>query len=179
MNLLRRNSVLAIAVLTCFTCAVLLAQDREPAMAEPLRAVDMVVGELYELVSFEANASPDWGKVKALFLDEAVVVLRSSRDKLSVFSVDGFVEDFVRFAGRAGVKEKGFTERIIRMKSTVYGDIAHIWVLYEASVTGSARPPQQGVDSFQLVRRGGRWRIVSITNEIVSEERPVPPELRE
>ena len=35
------------------------------------------------------------------------------------------------------------------------GDIAHVWVLYEAEIPGWGRPAQPGVDSFQLVRRDG------------------------
>lgn len=65
------------------------------------------------------------------------------------------------------------------MKPTVFGDIAHVWVLYEAVIPGSGRPPQQGVDSFELIRRDGRWWIATITNEIPTPERPIPSELRE
>lgn len=178
MNALRRSLVLPSVVLTSLMCAVLLAQDRDSGAKNPLRTAHRVVSELYRLVTFKAGTSPDWDKVKSLFLEQAVVVLRTGRDKLSVFSVEGFVEDFVRFTERADVKEKGFTERIVRTKSTVYGDIAHILVLYEASIPGSARPPQRGVDSFQLIQKNGRWWIVSITNELVTADRPVPPGLR-
>lgn len=179
MNLLRRNSALPFAVLALLACAVLLAQDHDARKDTSEKTADGVVAGLYKLVSFEAGTSPDWDKVRSLFLEQAVVVLRTARDRTTVFSVDGFVDDFVRFAGRPDVKEKGFTERIIRTKSTVYGDIGHILVLYEAQITGSPRPPQRGVDSFQLVRRDGRWWIVSITNEIVTADRPLPPEIQQ
>ncbi len=178
MSALRGKLVLPSVVLASFVCAVLLAQERDAGAKDPLRTADGVVGELYKLVTFEAGALPDWDKVKSLFLDQAVVVLRTARDKTTVFSVDGFVEDFVRFSERADVEKKGFSERIVHKKSMVYGDIAHILVLYEAHITGSPRAPQQGVDSFQLIRKDGRWWVVSITNEIVTADRPVPPELK-
>jgi hypothetical protein len=178
MNALRRKLVLPGVVLASLVCAVLLAQERGADAEDPLQTADGVVGELYKLVTFEAGASPDWGKVKSLFLEQAVVVLRTARDKTTVFSVAGFVADFVRFAERPAVKENGFSERIVRSRSTIYGDIAHVLVLYEAHITGSPRAPQQGVDSFQLVHKDGRWWIVSITNEIVTADRPLPPELK-
>jgi hypothetical protein len=178
MNALRRKLLLPPLVLAALACTALLAQERHAGAKDPLRTADGVVGELYKLVTFEAGASPDWDKVKSLFLKQAVVVLRTARDKTTVFSVEGFVEDFVRFAERRAVKEKGFSERIVHTSSTVYGDIAHVLVLYEAHTTGSPRPPQQGVDSFQLIQKDGRWWIVSITNEIVTADRPVPPELK-
>jgi hypothetical protein len=137
-----------------------------------------LVTELYELVTFEAGREPDWNQVRGLFIPEAVIVLRTSREQTSIFSVDEFVDDFVTFIERANARETGFSERIIRMRSTVFGDMAHVLVLYEASIPGSPRPPQQGVDSFLLTRKDDRWRIVAVTNEIPAPDRPLPPELR-
>jgi len=64
------------------------------------------------------------------------------------------------------------------MKAWEYGDMAHVLVLYEAQITGFMAP-QQGIDSWILVRRDGRWFIAGATNEIVTAARPVPPELGE
>jgi hypothetical protein len=65
------------------------------------------------------------------------------------------------------------------MKVWEYGDTAHVLVLYEARITGFTMPPQQGIDSWLLVRQGGLWLIAAVTNEIVTPDRPVPPELRD
>lgn len=136
-----------------------------------------VVGRLYELVTFEAGRTPDWAEVRSLFLDQAVIVLRTSRDASTVFSVDGFVADFQAFIERRNVKETGFAETVVTMRSLVFGDIAHVLVLYEASIPGSERGPQQGVDSFQLIRGEGGWQVASVVNEIPTPARPVPREL--
>jgi len=153
----------------------------------PARPVGEVVAGLYDLVSSTPGQLPDWDKVRALFLKEAVIVLRTSRTALTAFTLDGFVKDFVDFyerpfkRGEASVvpKDSGFTEKVVRMKTWEFGDMAHALVLYEARITGFAMPPQQGVDSWLLVRRDGRWLIAAATNEIVTEARPVPAELRD
>ncbi|MGW8268088.1 MAG: hypothetical protein ACWGSQ_17100 [Longimicrobiales bacterium] len=142
-------------------------------------SAEAVVWELYDLVTFPAGAPPDWERGRALFLPEGVVVLRSSRTATTVFSVEGWVQDFISFIERANVSATGFVERIVRTHSVEFGDIAHVWVLYEAEIPGAGRPPQQGVDSFQLVRRDGTWLIASILNEIPTPDRPVPEVLRE
>lgn len=146
---------------------------------EPFDSAESVVDELYRLVTFDAGRTPDWDRVRALFLDQAVIVLRTGRTETKIFSVEGFVEDFVSFIERARVEETGFVERIIRTKAMVFGDIAHILVLYEAEIPGSGRGPQQGVDSFQLIRKNERWWIASVVNEIPTSDRPVPAELGE
>jgi len=138
-----------------------------------------VVYELYDMVTFPAGTTPDWDDFRGLFLPGAVVVLRSSRTASSVFDLEGFIGDWLRFIEGSNIEETGFTERIIRTHETVFGDIAHVWVLYEAEIPGWGRPPQQGVDSFQLVRRPDGWRIASITNEIPTPERPIPDLLGE
>lgn len=141
-------------------------------------AAEVVIRDLYDVVTFPADTVPDWDRLRSLFLPEAVVVLRSSREAMSVFSLEGFVQDWLRFIEGSNVRETGFTERIIRTHTTVFGDIAHAWVLYEAEIPGWGRPPQPGVDSFQLVRRDGSWKIASILNEIPTPDRPVPEVLR-
>ncbi|HSM18478.1 MAG TPA: hypothetical protein VK845_15930 [Gemmatimonadales bacterium] len=155
------------------------AHAQTPSEDDALQTAEGVVNQLYELVTIEAGHSPDWDQVRSLFLDQAVIVLRTSRTATTVFSVDGFVNDFVSFIERANVQETGFTERVLRTKPTVFGDMAHVWVLYAASIPGSPRPPQQGVDSFSLIKQDGRWWIAAVTNEIPTATRPVPPPLQE
>ena len=151
---------------------------QEPAPSTATASAEDVVRELYDLVTFPAGTSPDWDRARALFLPEAVVVLRTSRTETNVFSVEGWIQDFVTFIEGANVKATGFAERIVGTHAVEFGDIAHVWVLYEAEIPGSGRPPQQGVDSFQLARRGGAWLIASILNEIPTPDRPVPEVLR-
>lgn len=138
-----------------------------------------VIQDLYDLVTFDAGTTPDWDQARSMFIEDAVIVLRTGREETTVFSVEGWIDDFVTFIERANVEETGFSETIVRMKSVVFGDIAHIWVLYEADIPGDERDPRQGVDSFQLIQKDGRWLIASITNEIPTAERPVPKVLEE
>ena len=146
-------------------------EDIPPSQAGSAEAV---VEALYDLVTFPAGTTPDWDKARGLFLPEAVVVLRSSRTETTVFSVEGWVQDFVTFIERANVAATGFVERIVRTHVVEFGDVAQIWVLYEAEIPGRGRPAQQGVDSFSLVRREGGWLIASILNEIPTPDRPIP-----
>ncbi len=138
-----------------------------------------VVAELYDIVTFKADDLPDWQRAKSLFIAEAVIVLRTGKEETTVFSVDDWVQDFIDFIEKAKIADVGFTEKIIRTKSMVMGDMAQILVLYESSVPGSARGPRPGVDHFSLVKKDGQWKIIAITNEIPNANRPIPAELQE
>jgi hypothetical protein len=168
---------------SCVVLAVLAgtipAQTPAAPESRPSDTAEALVRSLYAEISFEAGAAlPDWKKVRGMFLEEAVIVLRTSRSASTVFSVDGFVGDFVKFIERAEAKKTGFTERILNLKSTEFRDIAQVWVVYEAHIPGSPRPPQRGLDSFNLVRREGGWQIASVVNEIPDRDNPIPEELR-
>ncbi len=157
------------------------AQNTAAATAGP----GEVVAALYGLVSAEPGKLPDWAKVRACFAKEAVVVLRTSPTATALFSLDGFIQDFVDFyekpfrRGERTIypKQAGFTEKVIRMKTFEFWDMAQVLVLYEAHITGDPARPQRGIDNWLLSRRDGRWVIVAITNDLITKDHPVPPEL--
>jgi hypothetical protein len=95
----------------------------------------------------------------------------------AVLNVEGWIDDFVSFIEARDVMETGFSETIVKMKTTQMGDIAQALVLYESYLPGN--PRRQGVDSFQLIRKDGRWWIMSIANELPRWGHRVPDELLE
>lgn len=48
---------------------------------------------------------------------------------------------------------------------------------FDSHITGSERPPREGIDSFELIRTGGTWKIVSIVNERPTAGNPIPTDL--
>jgi hypothetical protein len=143
----------------------------------PAATAESTVRQLYELIGAGPGEVPDWEPVRALFLPESVIVLRSSREALRILSRDGFIQDFDDFYGTPQVQESGFEEEILELKSTEFGDMAQVWVLYEARIPGVGG--NRGLDNFSLIRRGGTWRVAAITNEVVLPSAPMPEELFE
>ncbi|MCI0451432.1 MAG: DUF1697 domain-containing protein [Candidatus Latescibacteria bacterium] len=145
----------------------------------PFLSAEGVVRELYRLVTVEKGQETDWEAARALFLPEAVIVLRVSKEATQVFDVQGWIDDFIAWNEKARVKERGFSEKIIVLKPRVFRDIANVFVLYEASLSDSSKPPSRGVDSIELVKKDGRWWIAAITNDLPNAEHPIPAELQE
>lgn len=165
--------VAVLVVLAGFWCATP-AGAQAPAAA----GAEEVVKTLYQRVSFDAGRSVDWEQVKALFIPEAVIVLRTSRTAMTVFDRDGFVRDFVRFIDEAKLQDRAFEEQILAIRTQELGDVARATVHYAARIPSDGRPAQQGIDVFLLMKRDGAWRIVSIVNEIVRQGVTIPDELR-
>ncbi len=137
-----------------------------------------LIRDIYVSVSAKNSESVNWQKVRSMFIDEAVVVLRTSRDKSTQFSADGFIQDFKDFYQNPEVKANGFAEKILRMKTMVYKEIAFIATVYSAEIIGSQRPPTYGIDLWMLAKKDGLWKIASIVNEVIpaGEELPDEPE---
>jgi len=137
-----------------------------------------LIRDIYVAVSAKNSESVDWQKVRSMFIDEAVVILRTSRDKSTQFTVGGFIQDFKDFYQYPEVKTNGFGEKILRLKSMVYKDIAYIATVYSAEITGGQRPPTRGVDLWLLAKKDGLWKITSVVNEVIpaGEELPDEPE---
>lgn len=136
------------------------AQPEAPDFSDPSA---LVVG-LYTEISRTAERAPDWDVVRRHFHPAAVIVLRASRDETRLMSVDEFIQDFVAFYDRIG-PDVEFTETVVSVVPMEYGNVAHVYLVYEAAVGGSDRPPQRGLDSWHLMFRDDRWWIVSVVNE--------------
>jgi hypothetical protein len=139
---------------------------------------DAVVDKLYDLVTFEPGADPDWETVKTLFISDAVIVLRASMTAMTTHSKEEFVELFISDIKKHKLDESGFSEKILNRKTTIVGDVAYSVLLYEISIPNSGMPPQKGIDCFHLMKSGGKWKIVSIINEIPRPGVPIPDELK-
>ena len=133
-----------------------------------------LIRDIYVAVSAKNSESVNWQKVRSMFIDEAVVILRTSRDKSTQFTADGFIQDFKDFYQLPEVKANGFGEKILSMKAMVYNDIAFIATVYSAAITGGTRPPSRGVDLWLLARKDGLWKITSVINEVIPSGQELP-----
>lgn len=134
---------------------------------------------LYAAVTFDPGKPPDWGYVRRFFLPEAVIGVRKTRTTMEVMNVDAFVNWFEDDVKKFKMDERGFEESVQKLKLTVFGDIAQCFVVYKARFkTPADSPGQVGLDSFALMKKDERWWIVSIINDIVTPERPLPEDLR-
>jgi hypothetical protein len=167
---------ICVLLLAMIGAAQAVAGESNPAsglFGEP----EAMVASVYDAVSSPSGSAPDWGVVRSYFDPDAVVVLRASREESKKFDVDGFIQDFVDFYGRIEDQNRGFGETVVSSKCLEYGNIAHCYVVYEASIQGSERPPQRGLDSWHLMKRDGRWWVVSVVNDSEPGAGPIPDEV--
>jgi hypothetical protein len=135
---------------------------------------EQFVRQLYKLVTFEAGQTPDWDKVRSMFIENAVIVLRTSRTSHTIMNRDEFIQDFKDFIKNSKVIETGFSETVVNVQMNIFEDIAQCFVVYDAHITGSSRAPLRGLDSFELLHTKEGWKIISVLNELPKFGNPMP-----
>ncbi|NIP77825.1 MAG: hypothetical protein GWM90_00925 [Gemmatimonadetes bacterium] len=134
---------------------------------------------LYDVLSGPAEDARerDWDRLRALVLPGARFLIarwpgedgRPIQD-LREWDVEGFIRDAKLF-----YSHEGFWEREIWGRTERFGNVAHRFSSYESRVgSEDSEPVGRGVNSFQLVRFGGRWWIASIVWDVEGPDQPIP-----
>ena len=143
-----RKSIVISCILGCLLLPLQITAQPEtnPAEENP----EIMVRQIYREVSSDGEIMPDWDRVRSFFVEEALIVLRTSREGSTQFTLEEFIQDFNSFYQNPVLENSGFREEVLHVKSHVYHDIAFIGVVYEAKILNSERPPQKGTDFWLL-----------------------------
>ncbi len=174
---------IAVSVMMALFAAVVPAQTsrrREPIVPADAVSVDAAVAALYASVSHPAGGSPDFDRMRGVFLYVGMLVppVRPGQE-IAVSDVDSWSEKFQKAA--AARKEKGeagqgFFEREIARRTDCFGNVCQIFSTYESRHTESdAKPFERGINSIQLVRDGKRWWIASVAWDAERTDNQIPP----
>lgn len=171
--MVKTSGIFAVCIL-CYTLTFGQGVSNENPIEEYQHNPEDLITELYKTVSVVGHNNANWDKVKSMFVDEAVVILRSSPTGTKQLTLEGYIKDFQDFYNYPAVKAKGFEEKILKMKTMVFKDMAFITTVYTAHIPGSPNKPQQGIDFWLLRKKENLWKIVAITNEIIPPGTSLP-----
>jgi hypothetical protein len=152
---------------------------REAPPPSDAASVESIVAALYASVSHAPDVSPDFERLRGIFLYVGMFVppIKAGED-FKVMDVDQFSDRYQK--GVAARKEKsqpavGFFEREIARRTDCFGNVCQIFSTYETRHTLSDEKPfDRGINSIQLVRDGKRWWIASVAWDVEKPEAPIP-----
>lgn len=161
---------------TAYILAVLLPLNFSAQLNAQVKGEDpeSMIKQIYVAVSSEEGHEVDWEKVRSFFVEEAIIVLQTSREASTRFTLEEFIQDFKDFYESPAAKESGFKEEVLKLKSQVYAEMAFIAVVYEAKILSSDRPPQKGIDFWLLQKNEDSWKVVAVTNQIIPPGQEIP-----
>jgi hypothetical protein len=155
----------------------LTAQAPEPAAATPAQAVCPPTTTLDELIkatdeAVSGPANKDRTCFRQLFLPDArlipIAIAADGTAKPHVLNVDGWI-DAVAKRGSAV-----FYERQVKVKTEVYGHLAHLWSTYETRATPDGKAEVRGINSMQAIFDGKRWQLIEIVWQAETPTEKVP-----
>ena len=135
-------------ILILLTATICISTFAKAQSAED--SVKAVVNQLFAAMK-GANAS----MLKETFADSAVLQTIRRKQDGTFFVQDEKVNDFAESIGKA--KKDSLDEQIVFETIKIDGPLASVWAPYKFYYAGKFS--HCGVDSFQLVRINGRWKI--------------------
>lgn len=162
-----------------------LALSAAPAHAQtapPNQTIEGVMTELYAAVTRAPGQPFPWSRLRSVMLPGAIMLPqpRQRQGRSEIMNVDQFIEWI-----DAGWKpiigtptDQGFYERQTNLVVDQYGDIAQAFTTYEKGPYEPRRVQARGINTVQLVRRDGRWFILSITWDEEGTAGPLPAKYR-
>jgi len=131
---------------------------------------------LYELISGPADLERSWTEIASLYLPGARLRMEIVNAEGLTRSADWSVDEFAKDAA-AHYQREGFWEKEIARRVDQFGNIAHIFSVYETSVSDKESPPvARGINSVQMLKRDDQWKIAGIVFQIEQPDLPIPAE---
>lgn len=147
---------------------------RPAARPEDVSSPDAIMKAVYDVISGPAGQKRDWDRMRSLFVPNARLMPAAPRPGGGTGVVVWSVDDYIATAG-PGLERNGFFEREIKRVSESYGPVMHLFSTYESRrLATDEKPFARGINSFQLLKDGDRWWVVSIFWQQETPALPIP-----
>lgn len=154
-----------LVLLLTLTC---LAPVAKPADTD---SVDTLIRAVYDVISGPAGTR-DWARFRSLFAEGArLIPIRVTAEGSSANAMTP--DDYAQRVG-ASFEKNAFYESEAARRVEAYGNIAHVFSTYESRRAPGEKPFARGINSFQLVKIGNAWKVMTILWDAERPETPLP-----
>ncbi len=165
-----KKTLFVILMALCGSTA-LLAQD----YSQDVATIESTMQAILDVISGPAGKKIDTTRFRNLFRGNVQFLIRTKTKEGQMVVRESSVEDYVaNIVPR--LEKMDFFETIGGTTINCYGDIAHVFMVYETRSTATGEPFDMGINSFQLIYDQNRWWIVSLMWQAASTGVPIPAE---
>lgn len=135
---------------------------------EPLdqRELNELMSAFYRVISFEEGGAPDWERMSGLFSKHARItrVTPEATDYMDLAAFRNMAEELLELGAFTC-----FYESELARQTDHVGEVIHIASAYETRASPTAVDHlERGVNSLQLIREDGRWKILSLCWDVAA-----------
>ena len=156
---------------TAIAVLALLVARQPGARAADGDSVESAVRAVYASISGPAGPR-DWARFRSLFATGARLIsmrVNAGSTTPNVMTV----EDYITRAG-VNFEKNPFYESEAARRVEEFGGIAHVFSTYESRRSPTDKPFARGINSFQLVKDGGVWKVMTILWDAEREGNHIP-----
>jgi hypothetical protein len=124
------------------------------------------VQAVYATISGPAGPR-DWARFRSLFAEGGRLI--AVRATTSVMTPDEYIQ-----RASPNMEKNGFFETAVAQRIETFGNIAHVFSTYESRHAPGEKPYARGINSFQLVRQDGAWKVMTILWDSERDDNPIP-----
>ncbi len=141
------------------------------AQAGDRDSIDSLTKAVYEVISGPAGPR-NWDRFRSLFADGArLIAIRISNGHPAPLVMT--VDEYVTRSG-ANMQTNAFYEAEAARRIETFGNIAHVFSTYESRRAPGDKPFARGINSFQLVKDGDAWKVMTILWDSEREGSAIP-----
>lgn len=150
------------------------AEDWPAPQAEDVASTESIIAAYYASTAGEPGQPRDWNRFRSLFLPRGHLAVARPRGDGSTGAFVLTPDDYVQ-ANQKYFEKGGFLDREVARRSESYGNMSHVWSTYESRRSkNDPAPYSRGIASFQLLKDGNRWWIVSVFWDSERPDSPIP-----
>lgn len=136
--------------------------------------LDAILSAVYDSISGAKGKTRNWDRFRSLFIPGGRLIPNGKRQNGETASRVLTPEEFIASSGKF-MEEQGFFEHSIANHVETFGNIAHVFSVYEGRhATTDAKPFVRGINSIQLMNDGKRWWVVTIFWQAEDAANPIP-----
>jgi hypothetical protein len=140
--------------------------------SKDVESVDSIIKALYEVISGDPGAVRDWDRFKNLFTADAKLIptFKDKEGKIGYRTMTP--TDYVQmFTSRVTT---GFHERELNRVTEEFGNVVHVFSVYETKEKSDGPVTQRGINSIQLLRSNDRYYVMNIFWSGENKDNPIP-----
>lgn len=133
--------------------------------------IDQTIKLLYSSICFEKGELPNVDGLRKLFMGDGMLINNNGEQPL-VFSVDTFISAFETQIQSGAVWQ--LNEMEIQGVTEEFGKIAHRFSTYALFLNDQREPVSNGINSIQLIKDNGFWKVSCMTWNDQTTSLPIP-----
>ena len=127
---------------------------------QDLLEIEILTRKLYACICFEEDEIAPVEELKGLFIEHGKLI-NNNQPAPRVYGVQQFIDSFRTLIDTR--KLKSLFEHEIANQTHLSGNVAHRLSTYDARICyGTEEPHSTGVNSIQMIKVAGRWKVVSV-----------------